>query len=404
MIYEKKPVKCTRSYENSTARPRGERLLHECNIGGALATNKTMQRRDFLKAAMGTGVVLLNNQPGKAWASAKTAKKLQVALCGLGRYAGYLADGIAESRYCRVAGIVTGTPSKKIGWQQRFELPDKNCYSYETFDQIATNKDIDLVYVVLPNGMHKEYVIRAAAAGKHVIVEKPMALTADDCREMIAACRKAGVALAVGYRLHYEPYNQEMARLGQNKIFGPVEQVESALGYRLDSGDDWHFKKALSGGGPLMNIGIYCVQAARYITGEEPVAITAQFGRVTRPFFQEIEESISWQLRFPSGAIAESKTSYGENYDRVYVQAKNGFFELSPAISYGPFKGRSSTGAFHFPVTNQQAVQMDAIAAVLLSGGQLPAHISGEEGLKDMIVIDAIYKAAANDGRGMLPR
>lgn len=353
-----------------------------------------MQRRDFLKAAMGTGVVLLNHKEHK-----RADKKLRVALCGLGRYAGYLAEGIAESKYCVVAGVVTGTPSKKTTWQRRYNLPEKNCYSYETFDQIATNSDIDLVYVVLPNGLHKEYVIRAAAAGKQVIVEKPMALTADDCREMIAACKKAGVALAVGYRLHYEPYNRELARLGQNKVFGPLEHIESALGYRLDSGDDWHFRKALSGGGPLMNIGVYCVQAARYITGEEPVNVSAQFGPITRPFFTEVEESISWQVQFPSGAVAVSKTSYGENYDRVYVKAKNGFFELSPAISYGPFKGRSSAGPFNFPVINQQAAQMDGIAALLLAGKPLPEHIRGEEGLKDMIVIDAIYKAAATGKR-----
>jgi len=112
-----------------------------------------------------------------------------------------------------------------------------------------------LVYVVLPNSMHKEYTIRAAKAGKHVIVEKPMAFTAKDCLEMIDACKNAGVQLAVGYRLHYEPNHQELMRLGQKKVLGQVRLIEVSLGYSLEGIDpaDWHLKKAMSGGGPLMN-------------------------------------------------------------------------------------------------------------------------------------------------------
>ena len=119
-------------------------------------------------------------------------KKLNIALCGLGRYAGYLADGLEISKFCRLAGIITGTPSKAIDWGKKYNIPDKNIYNYQNFDEIIHNKDIDLVYVVLPNAMHKEFVIRAAKAGKHVIVEKPMAITEHDCQEMMDACKKAG--------------------------------------------------------------------------------------------------------------------------------------------------------------------------------------------------------------------
>lgn len=326
-----------------------------------------------------------------------SGKKLNVALCGLGRYANILANGLLQSEYCQLSGIITGTPEKAEHWKRKYNIPDRNCYNYANFDQIKDNKDIDLVYVVLPNGMHKEYTIRAAKAGKHVIVEKPMAFTVQDCQEMIDACKTAGVQLAVGYRLHYEPHHIEIKRLGQDKVFGQVRLIHASLGYNLKGTpmDDWHLNKSLSGGGALMNLGVYCIQSNRYVLGEEPIAVTAQFAPKTMPeLFTEVEENITWQLNFPSGALCTSTVTSNCNIDRFYASADNGFFELSPAISYGPFKGRSSAKEFNFPIINQQAAQLDGIGKVILEGQELPIHISGEEGLKDIRVIEGIYKAA----------
>ena len=324
-------------------------------------------------------------------------KKLNVALCGLGRYANVLKQGISASQYCHLAGIVTGTPSKATQWKKDFAIPDKNIYNYQSFDQIRNNPDIDLVYITLPNGMHKEYTIRAAKAGKHVIVEKPMAFTEKDCQEMMDACKRAGVQLAVGYRLHYEPYHIEIKRLGQEKIFGQVRLIDASLGYRLAgiSPDDWHLKKAMAGGGPLMNLGVYCVQSSRYVLGEEPISVTAQFGPVTMPdLFKEVEENITWQLYFPSGAICTSSSMSDCNIDRFFASADEGFFELSPALSYGPFKGKTSQGVLNFPTINQQAALVDDVAKHLLENKPLPVHISGEEGRRDMKVLEGIYRAA----------
>ena len=363
---------------------------------------KNLSRRAFLQKA-GVGATALTVGLPSIISHAKTTikpydgKKLNIAICGLGRYGSYLAEGIVVSKYCHLAGIVTGTPAKAEDWKKRYNIPPSNIYNYQNFDEIVKNKDIDLVYVVLPNSMHKEFTIRAAKAGKHVIVEKPMALTVQDCQEMIDACNKARVQLAVGYRLHYEPYNMEIKRLGQEKVFGQVRLIEASLGYKLDGLDptDWHIKKLMSGGGPLVNLGVYCVQCSRYILGEEPISVTAQFGPVTKKeLFSEVEESITWQLQFPSGAVSTSTSSYNCNVDRVFASADEGFFELSPAISYGPFKARTSNGELHFPDINQQATQCDEIAKVLLENKKLPNHIIGEEGLKDVRIMQAIYKAA----------
>lgn len=364
-------------------------------------TMKNLSRRSFLqKAGAGIGAAALTTLPSlpgfsKTKMRTEEGKKLNIALCGLGRYAGILAEGIQTAQYCRVAGIVTGTPAKAEDWKKRYTIPEANIYNYQNFDAIIKNKDIDLVYVVLPNSMHKEFTIRAAKAGKHVIVEKPMALTPEDCQEMIDACKKANVQLALGYRLHYEPYNLEIKRLGQEKVFGQVRLIEASLGYKSGDPSQWRLKKALAGGGPLMNLGVYCIQCSRYVMGEEPISVTAQYGPVTdKLLFSEVEESITWQLDFPSGAVATSSSNYNCNIDRFYASADDGFFELSPAISYGPFKGRTSNGELNFPVINQQGTQCDAIAKVLLANKKLPDHISGEEGMRDIKIIQAIYKAA----------
>ena len=324
-------------------------------------------------------------------------KKLNIALCGLGRYANILAKGLQETKNCKLTGIITGTPKKEGIWKSKYDIPDKNIYNYENFDQIKNNQDIDLVYVVLPNGMHKEYTIRAAQAGKHVIVEKPMALNAKDCQEMIDACNKANVQLAVGYRLHYEPHHIELQRLGQDQVFGPVRLIEASLGYNILNipTDDWHLNKALSGGGVLMNLGVYCIQSNRYILGEEPISVTAQFSTKTRPeLFREVEENISWQLNFPSGAVGTSNCTSNCHTDHLFASAENGFFELDPGLGYGPFEGKTSEKRFDFPIINQQAAQMDGISKCILESKPLPDHIAGIEGLKDMKVIDAIYKSA----------
>ena len=369
-------------------------------------------RRSFVKnlslgvgsAAMLPGLMSFENNPLLS-ALPYQGEKLNIALCGLGRYANILAKGLQETEFCSLAGIITGTPEKEKIWQDKYQIPEENIYNYENFDEISKNKNIDLVYVVLPNGMHKEFTVRAAKAGKHVIVEKPMANTAAECKEMIDACHKAGVQLAVGYRLHYEPHHLEIQRLGQEKIFGPVRHIEATLGYNIKGmpADDWHFNKALSGGGVLMNLGVYCVQINRYVLGEEPVSVTAQLSPVTKPeLFSEVEENISWQLNFPSGAVGTSTAASNCRADRFYAAAEQGFFELSPAMGYGPFKGRTSKQEFNFPVINQQATQMDGISREILKGNNLPSHIAGEEGLKDMHIIEGIYKAAATGKKVML--
>lgn len=317
--------------------------------------------------------------------------KLGVALVGLGNYSEkQLAPALQQTKHCYLAGIVTGSKTKADLWKAEYRLSDTDCFSYETFGDIRHNTNIDIVYVALPNAMHAEYVTKAARAGKHVICEKPMAVTVDECDRMIEACRKAGKMLSVGYRLHFEPHNKEAMRIGRQNVYGAVKLIEAEHG--LSEVKGWRLKKALAGGGPLMDVGIYCVQAVRYVTDLEPVAVTAQEGfKQDKEKFKDVEESITWQMEMPNGVIAKCTSSYSEKQNRLRVEAERGWLQLSPAYSYAGIDGETSEGKMNLPQVFQQALQMDHFAQCIREGKVSP--VSCEEGRQDVKILEAIYKA-----------
>ncbi len=321
----------------------------------------------------------------------KNAGKLGVALVGLGKYSSdQLGPALKETKNCYLAGIVTGTPSKIPEWKSKYKIEDKNIYNYDNFPSIRDNPAIDIIYIVLPNAMHAEYVIKAAGAGKHVICEKPMAINIEECDKMIAACKKAGKKLSIGYRLHFEPHNIEMMRLGREKVYGNIKGLVANHG--MPDVEGWRLNRQLAGGGPLMDVGIYCVQAARYTTGQEPIAVTAKEGVKSKPeIFKEIEESLSWQMEFPGGVIAECKTSYTEDMNLLRAEADKGWYELSPAYAYRGIDGSTSDGRMNFPEVYQQARQMDDFADCITSNRDTP--VPGEMGRQDVKILQAIYQS-----------
>jgi predicted dehydrogenase len=319
--------------------------------------------------------------------------KLGIALVGLGSYAGgQLAPGLLQTEHCYLAGIVTGTPSKAETWKTKYNIPESNIYNYENFDGIKNNLAIDIVYVVLPNSMHSEYVIRAAQAGKHVICEKPMAISVKECDDMIAACKKAGKQLSIGYRLHFDPYNLEMVRLAKEKVYGDIKKISVGFSFVAQKGI-WRLDKKIAGGGPLMDLGIYCMQGVMYTTGMEPVAVTAQtFPISDTNKFVDIEETLNFQMEMPDGIIAECRTSYSENANFLKAEAEKGWFELQPAYSYSGLKGKTSDGKIiEYPKLSQQAKQMDGIVLSIKNNKQ--SIVPGEMGRRDVKIIEAIYEA-----------
>lgn len=294
-------------------------------------------------------------------------EKLGIALVGLGQYAEeQLAPALKKTRFCELKGIVTGSPEKIPQWKREYGIPDKNIYDYDNFEDIASNEEIDIVYIVLPNSQHANYTVRAANAGKHVICEKPMAIAVHECREMIEACNRNKVRLGIGYRLHFDPYNQYVMELGQGK-FGKLKRVEGNHSMLLEDPSAWRLQKKFAGGGPLMDVGIYVVQASCYTVGKGPIAVKeANFGQVSRPeIYDTVEESISWTLEFPDGILAYGACSYAEDGDFLKGEASSGSWELDPAYAYNGLKGKTSEGAMNFKEVNQQALQMDEFARTL---------------------------------------
>ncbi len=356
-----------------------------------------MQRRNFISRTLKTtgGIMIASSLPAFNIISRSKNNngKLGIALVGLGNYAEHqLAPALQKTSGCYLAGIVTGTPEKEEKWAKKYDIPERSIYNYDNFDEIASNKDIDIVYVVLPNSMHAEFSIRAAEAGKHVICEKPMAVSVEECQAMIAASNKAGKKLSIGYRLHFDPYNLRMMELGQNKKYGKIREVSAGFAFHSRDPNAWRMKKDLAGGGPLMDLGVYALQGCIYTVGELPVQVTAKDTTQKTDFFTEVEGTIEWELEFPSGFKGVCKTSYEDQYNYLKCDASEGTFELDPAYSYGGIKGKTPGGDMKFDNVNQQALQMDGFVNCIRNG--MECIVPGEMGLRDLYIMEAIYEAA----------
>ena len=326
---------------------------------------------------------------------------LRVAIMGLGSYGTRVADAMQACTKAKLVGVISGTPSKITTWQTKYNIPEKNCYNYENFDNIKDNPDIDAVYIITPNGLHKEEAIRVAKAGKHVICEKPMAVNAKEGQQMVDACKKANVKLLVGYRLHFEPKTLEIVRMRKDGEFGKILFFQGLSGFRIGDPTQWRLNKQLAGGGAMMDIGVYSINGSRYMIGEEPIWVTAQETKTDHVKFKDgVDETIQFQLGFPSGAVASCLSTYiMNNLDRFFLTAEKGFAELLPSTAYGPIKGRTNKGELTHPHVTHQTVQMDEMSDIILQGKQPVVPVDGEEGLKDLKIIDAIFEAVKKGKR-----
>jgi len=349
-------------------------------------------RRQFLTSSAALAAApLFAGIAGSAFGQAP-ARKLGVALVGLGSLStNQIAPALQKTRNCRLAGIVTGSPEKAAQWKAKYNLPDKSIYDYKSMSKMKNNKDIDIVYVVTPNSLHLEHALAAANAGKHVFCEKPLEISVDRCQQMIDGVKKAGKMLGVGYRCQFDPNHLECVRLAKEKVLGEVRAIDTNFGFAIGDPTQWRLKRDLAGGGPLMDVGIYCLQTARMLTGEDPVWISANESKTDPVKFKEVEETIAWQAKFPSGVVVNSISTYNANgFQGFRAATTKGWFGMDPAYYYGGNRGKRSDGPdINIPVPDQFALELEDFADCVLNNR--PTKVSGEMGLSDVKYLMAIY-------------
>lgn len=360
-----------------------------------------LSRREFSKlGAMGLAARMLPES------YAQTGnRKIGYCVIGIGRIADHFLRGVQQSSYSKITGFVSGHRDKAERFAAQYGVPKDSIYSYEDMDRMIDNKQIDAVYVALPNNMHAEYTIRSAKAGKHVLCEKPMSTTVADAEAMIAACKAANVKLMIAYRLHYEPFNLKAIQMIRNGDIGEVQTINGAFGFNCGAGE-WRLTRKYAGGGSLFDVGIYVVNACRYLTGEEPASFTAITSTLDHDGrFSEVEENVSWTMKFPSGILATGSSTYGTQMPGYFkVFGTKGWLGMNPAYNYDGLRLQANywNAPHSAPVVIDEANperdpkqftrEADHMSECILNN-RTPTS-PGEEGLRDMRYIKAIYHAA----------
>jgi predicted dehydrogenase len=330
-------------------------------------------------------------------------QRVGYAIVGLGRIAlNQVLPAMGSCKHSKPVALVSGDRAKALKVARQYDIPESAIYDYQSFDRIADNPAIQAVYIALPNNMHAEFTVRAARAGKHVLCEKPMAVSSAECRQMIDACKKAGRKLMIAYRSQYEPKDRAIVEMVRQKKLGQLKSFVASNAQNMADPEHWRLKRALAGGGPLPDVGIYCLNAARFLSGEEPNEVIGQVYRNPGDArFREVEESVSFILRFPSGLSASCSSGYASHRSQfLRLEGSEAWVELSPAFAYNGIELRSNRRMEDSNVliehgiedANQFALEFDHMSLCVRNDVQ--PHTPGEEGLQDQRIIEAIYESA----------
>jgi predicted dehydrogenase len=337
-----------------------------------------------------------------------TSKRVGYAVVGLGRLSiDQILPAFGHSEYCRPVALVSGDRAKALKIAGQYGIPDSSIYDYRNYEQLAHNQSVQVIYVVLPNGMHEEYVVRGAKLKKHILCEKPMATNSAQARNMIAICASSGVKLMIAYRQQYEPHNKLLRQMIEERKLGQLRGFVSSNSQQQGDPSQWRLQLALAGGGCVPDVGLYCLNAARFLSGEEPVAVTATLWQPKEdPRFREVEATCSFALHFPSGLIATCSTSYDVHKSQfLRIEGDKAWAEMSPAFGYHGNRltwshledGTEIQITPQLEEKDQFALEMDHFAECILQNKQPKSP--GEEGLRDHRIMEAIYEAARSGRR-----
>jgi predicted dehydrogenase len=329
-------------------------------------------------------------------------KKIGFAVVGLGAIArGAVLPAFARAKNAKLIAVVSRDRDEAAGVARKFRA--SAYYTADEFSKCLANPEISAVYIATPPGAHASYAVQAAAAGKHVLSEKPLAANVEQAAQMVEACRHGGVLLMTAYRKYFEPSCLYLKNLIQKGDLGRIDVIHTAFGERFTPGVSlaWLVDPKVAGGGPLMDLGVYCVNTTRWLVKEDPIEVGAQTWTSDAATFRDVEESISFRLRFPSGLIVQGSSSYGAVLSSfVFVQGTKGWALLAPAYDFSEERrltvkiGKRHWTRRTFPVRDEFAPELDAFAAAIRTNR--PVEGDGVQGLRDMIILDAIYNSARN--------
>ena len=330
-------------------------------------------------------------------------KKVGYAIVGLGRLSiDQILPAFGSSHYSRPVAFVSGDRSKASKLTHQYGISESAIYNYTNYEQLASNPQVQAVYIVLPNGLHEEYVIRAAKIHKHVLCEKPMANSSAQARRMIDSCARQRVKLMIAYRQQYEPHNRALREMVNEGKLGKLRGFLATNSQRQGDPGQWRLNGKLAGGGCLPDVGLYCLNAARFLSNEEPSSVTASLWQPKDdPRFREVEAGVSFSLHFSSGYVATCTTSYDVHKSQMLrLEGTEGWAEMSPAFGYHGNhlrwskldNGKEVEFVPQIEEKDQFALEMDHFSECILQN--TTPHTPGEEGLQDHLIMEAIYQAA----------
>jgi predicted dehydrogenase len=325
------------------------------------------------------------------------SKRVGYAIVGLGHIAEHaVLPAFRHSKKSKLVAVASGDAAKARRLAARFHADEY--YTYGAFDQCLRNPEVEAVYVTTNNSTHMEFTLQAAAAGKHVLCEKPLANSVEECQRMVDACRKNHVKLMTAYRKYFEPACIELKKLIRSGKLGRLKIIHTAFTINLDPRHTWHLSQRLAGGGSLVDLGVYCVSTVRWLTGLEPVEATAHSWTVDPARFSEVEESTCFQLKFPDGLYVQGSSSFGAALASfLQIYGEKGWAALDPAYVYDDERrmfGEIGGQWFRkrFRRTDEFQLEVDHLSeCIRRNRDPLP---DGRAGLRDMAVMHAIYQAA----------
>ena len=329
-----------------------------------------------------------------------TAKRVGYAVVGLGFIAETsVLPAFRHSNKCKLVAVVSHDQKRAKQLGAKFGVGVKDCYGYENYDECLNHPGVEVVFVASVNGSHAEQTIRAAAAKKHVLCEKPLGITVEECRRMVEACKQNRVYLMTAYRKYFEPGSVALKKLITSGKLGRLRHMFSAYTEVVDPAKvAWQLNRRLAGGGSLMDIGIYCVNTMRWLAGSNPIEATAQTWTDDPKRFAEVEDSIAFRLTHPEGLVCQGTSSYSSKAASfVQVHGDKGWAALNPAFAFEEDRrlfGKVQGKWFEqkFKVMDEFVLELDHFADCIRRGHDLKSD--GIEGLRDIATIQAIYQSA----------